>query len=156
MNLFIYWIFRVFLFKLRFTPFFLLRFFASFLFFILYYIAEYRKNVVISNLKKCFPEKSDSEIKSITKQFYLHLSDITLESLKGFSMTKKQILNHYKVLNPDVLDKFLTQQKDIICLASHYGNWEWGILAVPFQVKLSMIALYKPLTNKYIEKFLIK
>lgn len=140
---------------MRFTPFFLLRLFSSFLFIILYYIAGYRKKVVISNLKICFPEKNINEIHNIAKRFFLHLSDITLESLKGFSMTKNQMLKHYKVLNPEVLNDYFQQKKDIICLASHYGNWEWGILAVPGQVQFSMVALYKELSNKFIEKYLI-
>jgi KDO2-lipid IV(A) lauroyltransferase len=42
---------------------------SDFIFFILYYIAGYRKKVVFENIKNSFPEKSDEEIKKISKKF---------------------------------------------------------------------------------------
>lgn len=55
----------------------------------MYHVFGYRKKVVWNNLKKSFPEKSESELKKITKGFYKNLSDITVESIKGLSMSKK-------------------------------------------------------------------
>lgn len=155
MNYFVYLLFRLFLLKLKLTPFFALKFISWILYFFLYHVLGYRKKVVIDNLKRCFPEKSDSEIVRATKSFYLHLCDITLESLKGFSMSKAQLLRHYKIVNPQIFNNYAGKNNKLICLASHYGNWEWGILSVPVQVSIEMAALYKPLSNPYIDSFLL-
>ena len=42
--------------------------FSNFLFFVVYYLFNYRKKVVRENLHLCFPNKSLHEIKSIEKK----------------------------------------------------------------------------------------
>ena len=54
---------------------------SDFLFLILYYFPSYRRKVVSANLRNSFPEKSAEELKSIEKKFYLHLSDLFIETL---------------------------------------------------------------------------
>jgi KDO2-lipid IV(A) lauroyltransferase len=121
--------------------------------FLIYNFIPYRKKVVISNLKKSFPEKSDKEIQYLTKKFYLNFCDITLETIKGFSMSKKQTLQRFKVLNPELADKYFEEGKDNIILAGHYCNWEWGILACDMQFKHTVAALYKKMSNPYAESY---
>ncbi len=138
------------------VPFFLLYSKSYFAYLIIYYVAGYRKQVVFNNLAASFPEKSKQEIKKITKEFFKHnLAPIFVEGLKGFTMTKKQFANRYKVLNPEALDKYYENGQDIIALATHYANWEWGIQAVDFQIKHQGAALYKPMSNRFVEKYAI-
>ncbi len=141
----------------RIIPFFILYGFAYFIFLILFYLIGYRKTVVINNLRTAFPNKSDKEIKQITKQFYKNnLSAIFMESIKGFTMSKKQLQKRYVVTNPEILHDYYTQGQDVIALASHYGNWEWGIQAVDSQIEHDAAALYKPMSNKIIERYTTK
>lgn len=138
----------------RIVPFWLLYAKSYFIYIILFYVVGYRKKVVTDNLLKCFPDKDISEINKLTKAFFKNnLSEIFVEGLKGFTMSQKQFVKRYKVLNPEVLDVFYKSGQDVLAIASHYGNWEWGIQAVNTQVKHQAAALYKPLSNKFIEKF---
>jgi KDO2-lipid IV(A) lauroyltransferase len=146
-------LFRAFVFLIGITPFWVLHAKARFMAFMLYHVVGYRKKVVVGNLKKCFPEKDKKEIQRIAKAFYLHLADITVETLKGFYMTEKQVRERWKVLNPEVIEKYYSQGKDVINLASHYGNWEWGILALDMQVKHQAVSIYMPMTNKLMENW---
>ena len=146
-----YLLFRLFVFIFWITPFWLLYLQSGIVYFLMYYVFGYRKKVVWNNLKKTFPEKSESELKKITKGFYKNLSDITVESIKGLSMSKKTLLKRYKVLNPEILDKYYNQNKSVIAVASHYANWEWGVLCLSLQFKHKSVGLYKPLSNKYID-----
>ncbi len=134
-------------------PFFLIYGISDFTAFILHYIIGYRRKVVQSNLKRCFPHKEKAELKKIEKAFYKNLSDIMIESVKGLYMTKKQLSNRFKVINKDVLQKYYDNGKSVISLSGHYGNWEWGILAVDFQVPHQAASIYKPMKNKDMEKF---
>jgi len=38
----------------------------------------------------------------------------------------------------------------------HFNNWEWGSLAAAKQLKHKIVALYKPLSNKRIDRYAIK
>ncbi len=151
-----YILFRFFIFVFKLTPFWLLYLQSDIIYFLVYRVIGYRKKVVWQNLKNSFPEKTDIELKKITKGFYKNLSDITVESIKGFSMSKKALLKRYKVLNAEIADKYLAQNKSVIAVASHYANWEWGVLCLSLQFKHKSVGLYKPLSNKYIDNYMKK
>lgn len=151
-----HFLFKLLILTLRFVPFFIIYVLADFLSFILFYFIKYRKDIVLYNLKNAFPEKSDFEIKQITKKFYKNLSDITLESIKGFSMSKKELLKRYKVLNPELINNYLPERSSFIGIGSHYCNWEWGVLSFSLQFPQQTIGFYKPLTNKYTNNYLLK
>ena len=137
----------------RITPFFMVYFWADVFYFIIYYVAGYRKKVVIDNLRKSFPEKSDAEIKVLTKKFYHHLADVTLEAIKAMTISRKQIQKRYLVENVEIPNEYFDRGQSVLLLTSHYGNWEYGMLATDMAIKHQTVALYLPLTNKYSEKY---
>ncbi len=149
-----YLFFRLLIFLYWITPFWLLYIFSDIIYFLFYHISGYRKKVVYTNLKKSFPEKSEAELKQICKGFYKNLSDVIVESIKGFSMSKKSLLKRYKVINPEVINKYNEQNKSVIGIGSHYCNWEWGVLCFSLQFKHRTVGLYKPLSNKVIDKYI--
>lgn len=149
-----YYIFRGSLVLLRLVPFFLLYGLSYLMFFFMYYIFKYRRAVVYDNLRKSFPEKSETEINKISKRFYKHLSEIFVEGVKGYSMRKKSFEKRYKIINAEIAEKYLNQGRTVIALASHYGNWEWGIETVARAYHHKVIALYHPIKNSYIDKYL--
>lgn len=151
---YIFFRFIVFLFSL--IPFRILYIFSDILFCFFYYIFGYRKNVVFNNLRKSFPEKTENEIVQIAKKFYKNLSDITLESIKGLSLSKKTLKKRYPVINIELLNEYFNKGQSIIGLAAHYTNWEWGVISFGFQFKHKSIGLYKPLSNKYIDNYVKK
>jgi KDO2-lipid IV(A) lauroyltransferase len=129
---------------------------ADFLFFMIYQVFGYRKKVVIQNLKIAFPEKSEKEILEITCKFYKHLCDIILEIFKGFSISEKEIKERFTIESTKASAALLAQGKSILALTAHYNNWEWGALGAGFMIDAPMYALYKPLSNKYIDSFVRK
>jgi KDO2-lipid IV(A) lauroyltransferase len=147
------YIFRFFIFLFRFIPFRLLFGFADLVFYIIYYIVGYRKQVVFQNLRNSFPEKSEDDIIAIAKGFYHHLSDMLIESLKAFTMTEDAVVRRYKYNNTAILDELYKKGQSVICIAGHYGNWEWGGLASGTQLMHKPVGFYKPLSNKYVDAY---
>ena len=90
-NKILFQLFRAFVFSVGITPFWILQLNSHLMAFVLYHVVGYRKKVVYSNLHKCFPEKDEKEIRGIARKFYLHLSDVILETLKGFYMSERQL-----------------------------------------------------------------
>ncbi len=80
MNYISYIFFRIFVFKISLLPFRALYIFSDFLAFLLNKVLKYRRKVVYNNIRKCFPEKNEIEIKTIADTFYRHLTDIILET----------------------------------------------------------------------------
>lgn len=143
---------RFFILLFAIVPFWKLYIFADILYFVLYKVLKYRLSVVRDNLKKSFPNKSNKELKNIERLSYQNLSQITVESLKAFTMSKKQIFKRHKVINEDDIKHLYDDCGGIIALPNHYGNWEWGALSC-MQLHFPGIALYKPLSNKYLNSY---
>jgi KDO2-lipid IV(A) lauroyltransferase len=78
--------------------------FSDVIYFLLYYVAGYRRKVVLDNLSSSFPEKSAAQINRLMKKFYHHLCDISLESLKGFTMSPEELVKRHHILNPELVD----------------------------------------------------
>ncbi len=136
-------------------PFPLLYGFSNLLKFIVYRIFGYRKKVVISNLQGSFPDMSRKEIEKISGKFYKNLADVFLESIKGFTMSRKQIINRHKIINPQVIEEFYKSGQNVIGVTGHYNNWEWGSLSASLQTNYNVVALYKELNNKPINRFVL-
>ncbi len=145
-----------FIFLIGIIPLRILYLFSDLVYFFLYYIFGYRKKIVYDNIRRSFPELPENEIKRLVRLSYKNLSDVLVEGIKGFTMTKSQLKRHHKVLNPEVLDEYYDKGISIITLPNHYGNWEWGAMSPALQAKHKIVALYKPLSNKYIDGFMRK
>lgn len=134
-------------------PFGLLYLFSDFFFVLIYHVIGYRKKVAQQNLRESFPQKSEQEITKMTRKFYHHFCDIALESMKGFSMSKKSIKARHKILNPELADEIFKKGLSVIALPAHYNNWEWGSMSPGLQLKHSIVAFYKPLSNKWVDAY---
>lgn len=134
-------------------PFFLLYPFSDFVRWMLHSVFGYRRRVVEQNLADTFPERSSREIKKLTWKFYRNLSDVLIEGIKAFTMTRRQIRTRHKVLNPEVAITYHQKNRSIIAVPSHYGNWEWGSMSGALQLPQNYVVLYKPLQNKWIDKY---
>jgi KDO2-lipid IV(A) lauroyltransferase len=133
-------------------PFFVLHGVSNVLYVAFYYFPGYRKKVVLKNLRNSFPDKSEKEIQDICKKFYKHFSDLIVESIKTFTITKRQVLKRVKCINPEVLDKYFDQHKTVMIAGGHLNNWELFAVAVDNLVKHKAVGIYKPLTNKFFDK----
>jgi len=121
----------------------------------LYYIVRYRRNVVHENLVRSFPEKSPEEIRTITKKFYHHLSDVGLETIKFNQMTEKQIDKRFKINNLELYEDYFNQGKSMIVLGQHHNNWEWSGSMQRF-IKAQFLVVYNPVRkNKPLERFIL-
>ena len=127
--------------------------FSDLLFLILYYFPSYRRNVVATNLKNSFPEKSEVELKQIERNFYKHFADLLIEIMKLRNMSNSTQLKRYTYSNTEIFDKLREEKRDIIGVLGHYNNWEWPTL-LGQKVNYLSIVIYKPLQNKYFNRFI--
>jgi KDO2-lipid IV(A) lauroyltransferase len=153
MNLFLAILVIFFVVLIGLIPFFLLYPISDLISFLLFHIFRYRRDVVEDNIIKSFPRKDTQEQKKIIRKFYSNLSDVLLEGIKAFTMTRKQIIKRHRVVNPEILHPYIEKGMSVIGLPSHYTNWEWGSMSGSLQLEHNNIALYKPINNKWIDRF---
>lgn len=134
---------------ISFLPLWLLYLVSDFIFFLGYYVVSYRKSVVKTNLKNSFPEKSEAEINLLTKKFYRHLADLIMESVRLFSMPKSEIVKRFKLTNPELINKYYEDGKNVALAVGHYNNWEMAALGMNPQVKHQTLGIFAPLSSDF-------
>jgi len=131
-------------------PYPLLYLLSDIIFLIMYRVIGYRKEVVCTNLKNSFPNKSKQELKKIMSDFYRHLCDIIMESVKGFTISEKQLRKRLIIKNPEFSNYFADKRQSIIFVGGHYNNWEICAQAFAMYSNHKCIGIYKPLSNAFI------
>lgn len=106
-------------------PFSVLYFISDFLFWVVYHLVRYRRKIVRKNLQNAFPDKAIREIVTLEKEYYHHLCDYFVETVKILRMSEEEMKQRMHFENPELLNE-LTQRggASLMCLG-HYGNWEW-------------------------------
>ncbi|HSY60584.1 MAG TPA: lysophospholipid acyltransferase family protein [Cytophaga sp.] len=127
---------------------------SSFTAFVLQYIVRYRAKVIHQNLQNSFPEKTEAEIKQITKDFYLNLTDVSFESLKLLDISKEALEKRVRITNLEVPMSTLDNGQSHLGLTSHLCNWEWLLQICAIKSSYPIDAVYKPLHNEKMDLFI--
>jgi len=127
---------------------------SYFLYFVTYYIAGYRKEIVYRNLTIAFPEKTAAERKMIAKQFYKNFWDNWMEAVKLLGITGKMIRPRITA-NLEAIDAIYKSGRCCHILLGHQFNWEWGNAFVTLRGPYSLLAAYSPLSNKIFDRLFL-
>jgi len=149
----IYYLSLPFIYLVSILPFKLLYLFSDFLNLVLFRLIGYRKKVVLDNLHHSFPEKTEKELYKIYRKFYAHLCDFFLETIKTLTISKENLLKRCQFTPEafDVFSRFADQNKSILLVMGHNGNWEWSCNAFNMLSRHQLFVIYHPISNKYFD-----
>ncbi len=137
-------------------PFPVLYFISDMLYVLLWYGIRYRRPVVLQNLQGSFPEKSNVEIRRIAKNFYRHLCDVVVETLKTLTMSEASLSRRVHIQNREVVERYFRQEHSVVVATSHQGNWEWLLVSCSLQLPFQVDAIYMELSNPFFNKLMKK
>jgi Kdo2-lipid IVA lauroyltransferase/acyltransferase len=88
-------------------------------------VVGYRKKVVMQNIRNAFPDKSEAEIQQIGRDFYDHLCNLMVETVKAFTMTREDFMKRLEFSGLEQIDEYAKQGRSVILAAGHCHNFEW-------------------------------
>ncbi|MBP8621425.1 lysophospholipid acyltransferase family protein, partial [Bacteroides sp.] len=134
----------------------LLYVFSDLLYYPLYYGVRYRRKVVRNNLVSSFPEKDMKEIIQIEKDFYSFFCDYMVETVKLFSMSKKEMQKRMTFEGTELVTDAFDAGRSCSCYLGHYCNWEW-VSSLPIHLGRPEICgqVYHPLESKAFDKLFL-
>lgn len=157
MNQIVYHIIYAILYLHALLPFRVLYILSDILYIPLYYIVRYRLKVVRKNLKNSFPEKDSKELKNIEKEFYHHLCDYFVETIKLLHISNEEMQRRITFKNIDLVKDLMQGDKSCIMFLGHYGNWEWvPSITLQFSDNTMLGQIYRPLKNKAFDDIFLK
>ncbi|EAS19768.1 putative acyltransferase [Flavobacteria bacterium BBFL7] len=127
---------------------------SDFAFLIVYYIIGYRKKVIINNLRIAFPDKPLKELELLCKKTTQHFCDSFIEVIMSMSMSHEEMLSRFQYTNLELINDLRAQNRPIIAMFGHQASYEWT-MCLDGLVDYKIIAVYKPLANKYFNKLIV-
>ena len=130
---------------------------SDLLFWILFKLMGYRRDVVWKNLTESFPEKSEEELRKIERGFYHFFCDYLVETVKLMTISQEEMKRHIVFRNTELADEILESGQSIALYLGHYCNWEW-VSSIPLWLtpKAWCGQIYHPLENKDFDKLFLK
>ena len=117
---------------------------------IFFYFIPIRKNTVISNLTKAFPEKSKREIKKIAYNNFVSMGITFMEIMAFQKMDEEQVISLSDINNIELAQSKVNTGKGSILLTAHLGNWELGALTMGLVLEKRINVLVKKQRNKLV------
>ena len=124
--------------------------------FIVYDILCYREKVVIDNIQNTFIEKSQTEVIKLKNNFYNYFFELIVEIIKLLSISNDELNKRFIFSNINVIKQALKQNKSVIVVVGHYGNWEWALRSASNLLNTKIIGVYKRINNRIFEWLFLK
>jgi KDO2-lipid IV(A) lauroyltransferase len=142
------------LYLLSLLPWFVIYALSDFLYLLAFHVFGYRKQVVIGNLRRAFPEKTEAERMKIARQFYRNFTDTLLETIKLISMGDRAFARHFQVNEEtmNLITGIVKSGRNCQIHAMHNFNWEYVNLGVSKALDIPFLGVYMPLKNQALER----
>lgn len=122
-----------------------------------YRIARYRVSIVRRNLAASFPEMDARRRKTVEREFYRHLCDNIVETIKLLHISDREIDSRIKVYGGELVESIAAGGRPIVVFLGHYGNWEWVPAVTRHFAKPEINAqIYRPLHDKAFDRLMLK
>ena len=128
-------------------------FFGTLCFLLLCDVLHYRRKVIMDNLRRSFPDKSEKELQKICRGTYKNLAEQIINTISQAGVSDKTLMHRMKVNDAEKIQKEIGDRSAIM-LTAHFGPWEAGStvsLVVPDQ---TFVAVYHKLTNPVIDELM--
>jgi len=119
----------------------------------IYYIPSLKKTVYHGLNLAYANEKSSLEIKKLAKKVFVHFGKLCFEIMKMLRFKQKDIKNHVELVNEEQFLKDFNNNKGMILICCHLGNWEllgagWADAGIHADV------IVRPLDNVLLDKYI--
>ncbi|MCU0320637.1 MAG: hypothetical protein MUE88_11260 [Flavobacteriales bacterium] len=119
-----YYLALPFIYGIALLPFPLLYLLSDGVYWLLFRVIGYRRQVVLTNLRNSFPERTEAEIQAIADRFFRWFCDLTLETLKTLTIGPEAVRERVAFRNIELLQRYAREGRSVILVLGHYGNWE--------------------------------
>jgi len=129
---------------------------SGFLAFIFYYLIPIRKETVLENLTNAFPEYDEKKIRNIAYNAYKSFLTAFIEILYLPKISRQGLKAAVNCPNKELIETKFKEDKGVILLSAHFGNWEYVAASVALQLNIPFSVVVKPQRNPYVSDWMNK
>jgi Kdo2-lipid IVA lauroyltransferase/acyltransferase len=105
-----------------------------------------RREVVLSNLQRAFPEATEAWIRSTAREAYRHLGRETAATMRLGGMSREQVVACTEMVGWDNFLAAVDEGRGLVLMTGHFGNWEMGAASIASR-GVRMTAIVQPQSN---------
>lgn len=95
----------------------------------IYRFLPYRKRIVLANINQVYNNQlNDSQKVHLAKSYYSHLATSIKETFKLRFMSQESLRNSVQVIGHEKMLSLVAQQRGVLVVTGHFGNWEYAPL----------------------------
>lgn len=110
-----------------------------------------RRNTVVENLRRAFPDASDDWIEETAQASYAHLGREVVAMVRLSRMSREEIVALTDVPTWPEVQEALAEGNGALLVTGHYGNWEVAAAAVAAR-GVPISAIVKPQRNRLVDR----
>ena len=146
----LYLVYRLFKFIVKITPVFLVKYFLYAVAKLIYLIDKKHRRIARANLDLAFgDEKTQEQKEKIIKESYLNLVFNLYEFIENQDLNLEGLEKKITVENEEVILNAIKENRKIILVTAHYGNWEYLTSFISLKYK-PITVVGRPMNNKYL------
>ncbi len=122
---------------------------------ILIYVIDVRhRRIVRRNLKFVYPEWPSERVKKISKRIFQNLGITILEICQMICFSRDDIIDRVKIRGEEHLLNAMHNNKGVILISAHLGNWEIVPLFWPLYFNETITVVARQIQNKIINRWI--
>jgi KDO2-lipid IV(A) lauroyltransferase len=114
-----------------------------------------RHRIAMKNLRLAFPDKSESERRTILRNCWRHFGREILGYIRIQNLPLEEIAARCPFTNFGVLEQAMARGHGVLLISAHYGGWEVAGVAIMSLVK-HVRTVVRRLDNEYLERDLAR
>lgn len=135
-------------------PFGFLYLLSDLLYFLLYRLLGFRTGVVRGNMRRSFPQATEAQLRPLERRFYRHFTDLLLETIKLFSISREALQARCTIENPEIFHEPIRKQERIIITSGHYANWEMAAQSLSLATSMQLMGIYSPIKDPFMDRMM--
>lgn len=106
-----------------------------------------RRAVVVSNLRRAFPDAAEAWVERTARAAYRHLGRETVAMMRLARLSRDEVLARTEVVGWPEFEAAAAEGRGLVLATGHFGNWEVGAAAIAAR-GLPTSAIVKGLRNR--------
>ncbi|MEN3040060.1 MAG: lysophospholipid acyltransferase family protein [Bacteroidia bacterium] len=129
---------------------------SNIIYYILYRLWGYRKELIRRHLRQAFPEKPETHLTQIEKDFYHLLADWIVELSFMYRRGWEAVRERFEIKNLHLFHEAHQRQQSVIVAMGHQFNWEWGGWIVRKDTLAPILCVYLPISGRAADEFFFR
>lgn len=120
---------------------------ATCLGFVAHRVLKYRRQVIRLNIEQSFPNRPTAWHRNVERNYYKHFADITMESIKNFSISNEEAMDRMQHQHVELFKPFFHSNRSVLIAGGHLNNWELYAVTASQNLDHDVMAVYKKLSD---------